>query len=62
MQTRLPIRMWSNMDLVLSKLGKDALTVFTLFQNKCLKATNRKPHLLERSDNIQYVTVGGSTQ
>ena len=62
MQTRLPCRMWSNMDLVLSKPGKDAFTVFTLFQNKCLKATNRKSFLLKRSDNIQYVTDGGSTQ
>ena len=35
-----------NMDLVLSKLEKDASTVFTWFQNNYLKANSEKSHLL----------------
>ena len=47
------------MDLVLSKLEEDAVTVFTSFQNKYLKANSRKSHLLTRSENVLHTNVGG---
>ena len=43
-----PVACGANMDLVLSKLEKDAFTVFTLFQNKYLKAGSRKSHFLNK--------------
>ena len=48
-----------NIDLVLSKLEKDAFTVFTSFRNKYLKANSRKSHLLTRSGNVLHMHVGG---
>ena len=51
------------MDLVLSKLEKDASTVFISFQNKSLKANSRKSHFLTISDNVLHIKVGeGSTE
>ena len=47
------------MDLVLSKLEKDAFTVLISFQNKYMKTNSRKSHHLTRSDNVQDVNVGG---
>ena len=53
----------ANIDLVLSKLAKDAFTVFTSFQNKYLKVNSRKSHLLTRSDNVLHTNVEeGPTQ
>ena len=48
------------MDLVLSKLEKDAITVFTSFQDKYLKVNSRKSNLLRRSDNVLYINVWGN--
>ena len=47
------------MGLVLSKLEKDAFTVFTSFQNKYLKANSRKSNLIRRSDNVLHINVEG---
>ena len=44
---------------VLSKLEKDAFTVFTSFQSKYLKTNSRKYYLLRRSDNVRHINVGG---
>ena len=48
------------MDLVLSQPEKDTSTVFTWFQNNCLKASSGKSHLLTTSDNDQHINVGWS--
>ena len=52
------------MDFVLIKPSKDVFIVFTLFQNKYLKLSSRKSHLLTRSGNVLHISVegGGSTQ
>ena len=46
------------MDLVLSKLEKDAFTVFTTFQNKYSKAKSRNSHIFTRSVNVLHINVG----
>ena len=46
------------MDLVLSKLEKDAFTVFKLFQNKYLKVNSKKPCPLTRPHNFLHIDVG----
>ena len=46
-----------NIVLVLSKLEKDAFTIFTLFQNK---ANSGKSNLLTISDNVAHINVGGN--
>ena len=47
------------MDLSLSKLEKDASTVFTSFQDKYLKSNSRKYNLLTRSfNNVLHINVG----
>ena len=55
-----PVACGANMDLVLSKLEKDAFTVFTTFQNKYSKAKSRKSHIFTRSDNVLQINVGGN--
>ena len=57
-----PLACGGNMDLVLSKLKKEASTNFTSFQNKYLKANSRKSHLLTRSYNALHVNVGRGDQ
>ena len=42
-------------DFVLNKLKKDALTVFTSFQNKYLKGNSRKSYLLTKSGNALHI-------
>ena len=46
------------MDLVLSKLKKDPLTVFTLFFQYS-KVNSRKSYLLTRPVSVLYINVGG---
>ena len=41
----------------MSKLEKDAFTIFTLFQNK---ANSGKSNLLTTSDNVVHINVGGN--
>ena len=48
-----------SMDLILSKLEKDASTVFTGFQNNYLKANSGESHLLATSDNVLHITIEG---
>ena len=43
---------------VLGKLEKDVFTVFTWFQNNCLKGYSGKFHLLTTSDNVLHINVG----
>ena len=46
------------MEPVLNKLEKDTFVAFLSFQNKYLKASSRKPHLLTGSDIILHINVG----
>ena len=50
-----PFACGSNVDFVLNKLKKDALTVFTSFQNKYLKGNSRKSYLLTKSGNALHI-------
>ena len=47
------------MDLVLSKLEKDAFTGFIWFQNNYLKANSKNFYLLIISDNVLYINFRG---
>ena len=51
-----------NMDLVLSKIEKDAFSVFTWFQDNNLETNIRKSHFLTTSDNILHIGGINSTQ
>ena len=53
-----PFTCAANMKLVLSKLETGTFKVFTLFEQKSLKTSSRKSHLLTRSDNVLYINVG----
>ena len=46
------------MDVILSKLEKDVFAVLISSQNKYLKTTSRKSHLLTRFDNVLHINVG----
>ena len=48
-----------NMDLVLSKLEKDASAVSTWYQNNYLKANRAKSYLLGTSDNVPHINIMG---
>ena len=47
------------MDPALGQLEVDAVTVFTSFQSKYLKANSRTSHLVTRSDNVPHKSWGG---
>ena len=45
------------LDLVLNKIEKDVITVFTWLQNNYFKINSGKSHLIAESANIHHINV-----
>ena len=45
------------LDLVLNKIEKDVITVFTWLQNNYFKINSGKSHLIAESANILHINV-----